>query len=252
MNRTQAEQEIEEIYKEFAGYTGRGMTGCPHCTSPDATQELTRKGLRDLQPHDLDHYAFKAITTWGNVENYKYFLPRILELSLTNVEAQGLPGFDIHVILSKLARIGDGEEIWPVKERSALGSFLLLLWSHFLSTWQCEDEDTIPFPWMTEEDGLQSLQLGLRLHPEPSAFQKAWKKNVMNGTGIYIFPTISRKKELLLRMPDAITALGVWLNDPTLVEEIQTQFHRLKDPVIQEKLSKIENTLIIFLKGKKI
>jgi hypothetical protein len=40
-------------------------------------------GLRHLPVEVLDEYLPKAISTWGNLDNFKYFVPRLLELLVT-------------------------------------------------------------------------------------------------------------------------------------------------------------------------
>ena len=47
----------------------------------DDKSTLHSKQLRELEDEDLARYAFKAMTTWGDVNDYKHYLPRIFELS---------------------------------------------------------------------------------------------------------------------------------------------------------------------------
>src|SRR5690606_13773686 len=63
------------------------------------------------------------------VDDYKYFLPRILELSATE-EASVWPGLEMWLIASKL-ELGQWEE-WPATEREAIQRFLRARWGALL------------------------------------------------------------------------------------------------------------------------
>jgi hypothetical protein len=74
--------EIERLYQLFSRYKcPRQLEGCPCCTTAEEAQPLVRKPLRTIAAPELEHYASKALTTWGTLDDYKYFLPRILELT---------------------------------------------------------------------------------------------------------------------------------------------------------------------------
>jgi hypothetical protein len=75
-------EQLERLYVVFSGYSRpRRLEGCPCCTSTAEAALLLRKPLRALTVPELEHYAFKALTTWGTLDDYKYFIPRIIELS---------------------------------------------------------------------------------------------------------------------------------------------------------------------------
>ncbi len=71
---------IERLYQVFSRYKVLGMVeGCPHCVSDEDKAKLHSKPLRKLEPDDVSRYSWKAMTTWGDVSDFKYFLPRLLE-----------------------------------------------------------------------------------------------------------------------------------------------------------------------------
>lgn len=70
--------------------------------------------------HPTAFYAFKAMTTWGDAAAYAYFLPRILELSLTE-EGRGYPGLGWSLIGRKLAMAEVHR--WPEADRGAILDF---------------------------------------------------------------------------------------------------------------------------------
>ena len=75
------------------------MDGCPHCIDSQESACLIATPRENLWSEDLGPYAFKAISSWGNQEDYKYFFPRILELALYN---QSYLGFELGLIISKI------------------------------------------------------------------------------------------------------------------------------------------------------
>lgn len=115
---------IDELYHVFARYrVERPVEGCPHCTS-DADDKLLRsKPLQTLAGSDLSRIAFKAMTTLGTVEDFKHFLPRILELVAQRDE---IGDTDVEVALSKLDY---GKwHYWPGAERDAVERYLNESW----------------------------------------------------------------------------------------------------------------------------
>ncbi|MGH3376898.1 MAG: hypothetical protein ACRDP6_19390 [Actinoallomurus sp.] len=55
------------------------MTGCPHCVDQEEDRPLLDRPLRSLSPEALSRYAAKALSTWGGVEEFRYFAPRLIE-----------------------------------------------------------------------------------------------------------------------------------------------------------------------------
>ncbi len=95
-----------------------------------------------MESEDISHYSFKAMTTWGDVEDFKHFLPRLLELSATTGLAYGY-----EVVLGKLEYAKWNE--WEETEKDAIRAFLLAWWTESLTnneTWGLlEFKDLYPF-----------------------------------------------------------------------------------------------------------
>lgn len=123
---------IEELYAAFARYPrAERVEGCPHCVGTDESLPFCTAPLRSVSAEMIARYAFKAMTTWGTLDDYKHFLPRILELSSTR-EAQPWPGLEWWLVASKI-RYG-GWSTWPDDERRAVFGFLRGTWSVILDT----------------------------------------------------------------------------------------------------------------------
>jgi len=118
---------VDLLYKTFSKYPcSSSMQGCPCCVKEHHKNSLTSKPLRDLLPEDIDHYSFKAMTTWGNVNNYKHFLPRILEIT-----TQRETLVDTFVVFGKLERAQWQQ--WPENERNALIELIDAWWAYDLN-----------------------------------------------------------------------------------------------------------------------
>ena len=115
-------EEVERLYNVFARYSRpTQLEGCPCCTSSAESQPLVSKPLRTLTAPELEHYAFKALTTWGTLDDYKYFLPRILELTEDNSLL-----CDTEITLHKLPY--GGFHHWPPDEQQAVRDYIFSAW----------------------------------------------------------------------------------------------------------------------------
>lgn len=78
-HRTQ--EGIYQLYQAFAkNPRPRHIDGCPCCIDQKEISVLLSKELRSITPQELTSYASSAFLTVGDVEDYLYFLPRILEV----------------------------------------------------------------------------------------------------------------------------------------------------------------------------
>lgn len=121
-------EAIEQLYEVFAKYPANfNMDGSPmYQELAQWNRALTIKPLRHLSEDDLRIYYFKAMTTLGDVNDFKHFLPRILELLSV------LPfDFDEWVTLDKL-KYGN-YETWPTSEKEVIRQFLFAFWQKLIT-----------------------------------------------------------------------------------------------------------------------
>lgn len=119
---------IVELYRVFSPYrTGDDFEGCSHCIAPAQSSYLAKMPLARLSVQDLDTYAFKAMTTWGDVSHFKHFLPRLLEL----VILEGVDAFNFVEVLFNKLDYGRWTD-WPMAERKAIKAYLQAFWF-----WSC-------------------------------------------------------------------------------------------------------------------
>lgn len=123
---TELNVSIENLYDKFKVYPFNSeIEACPCCVSDSDKRELYSKPLRDLQEDNISRYAFKAMTTWGTVGNFKYYLPRIFEL-LTTTDFI----VDTFVVLGKL-EFGNWET-WNAQEIEAIKCVLTDWWKNLV------------------------------------------------------------------------------------------------------------------------
>jgi hypothetical protein len=114
---------IERLYKVFSPYTPPAHpTFCTHCVSDAEDAVLRRKSLREISAEELGKYSWKAISTWGTVDQFKYLLPRLFELVVTEFRYNP-------EILFKKPRYG-GLDSWPPAEQAALAEYCSALWRY--------------------------------------------------------------------------------------------------------------------------
>ena len=105
----------EALYVVFSIYRLKPHTdGYSHCVSDRDRARIYSRPLRELAADDLWLYASKAMTTWGDANDFRHFLPRLLELALTDLS----DWVDIEVVLGKPAYAN--WQNWPERERAAV------------------------------------------------------------------------------------------------------------------------------------
>lgn len=119
---------IEELYDAFRPYRlGTAIDGCEHCVTAGMSEELTSTPLRQLTEEQLSLFSLKAMTTWGTEQDFKHFLPRLLELSYIDpLEMNWL-----EALFGKLKLAG--WDRWPTRERQAIESYLSHWWTATLA-----------------------------------------------------------------------------------------------------------------------
>lgn len=119
---------IEVLYEVFRPYRLRtAIDGCLHCVTAGMSEELLSTPLRQLTAKQLSSFSLKAMTTWGTQQDFKHFLPRLLELAYIDpLELDWLEAF-----FGKLEMASWRE--WPASERMAIEEYLQQWWSTVLA-----------------------------------------------------------------------------------------------------------------------
>jgi len=147
--------EIENLYTTFSPYRlGDDFVGCDCCVAPERSAKLAKKPLRRLTYDDLEMYASKAMSTWGDVRHFKHFLPRLFELTVDHRD-----GFlDLAVVFGKLSY---GQwQTWPRSEFVVVDSFLRAYWEYQINQ-DCPrpQDDAIDTVLCAEASAYESVQV---------------------------------------------------------------------------------------------
>ena len=111
-------EAIEAVYDAFASPTPPIIEGCPCCISTRGVDVLLSTPLRKLTGQQLWQYVSGAYLTVGSDLDFRYLLPRILEISVSD------PGNanDPEIVIGKLARAQ--WRSWSAKEQRVIEEFL--------------------------------------------------------------------------------------------------------------------------------
>ena len=161
MGTAELNEAIERLYSTFGSYPLRDrIDSCPCCRGPRETRHLHTKLLRDLTAEDLGLYAFRAMTTVGDADDFRHFLPRIFELLL----CAEFP-VDKEVVLSKLTYAKWTE--WPTGEIEAVRAYLTELW-----IW-ARRQPPDPYPYVPAEIGSWLCAIA-RAEQDIEPYLEAW------------------------------------------------------------------------------
>jgi hypothetical protein len=121
------------LYSTFEAPPPRRIEGCPCCIGTRKVDVLLAKALRTLTDDDLARYGSGAFLTIGGVNDFRYLLPRLFELSAID------PGWypSPEVIVGKLALAEWGT--WRKAEKVAVTNFLSA-WFDRLAVGWADDE----------------------------------------------------------------------------------------------------------------
>jgi hypothetical protein len=134
------EDAIEGLYRAFAATPKpQRIDGCPCCIDRKEISVLLGKSVRLITPQELGSYASSAFLTVGNVTDYLYFLPRILEITATDSSWWPDPEVTGRAIRSA------NPDTWTDAQRTALNDFLKAVVGnaiqpghyHELDGWMC-------------------------------------------------------------------------------------------------------------------
>lgn len=131
--RVNLQNAIENLYKVFAKYSlKQKIEGCPCCAGKRDNSVLHSKNLHELTGAELSYFGFKAMTTFGDVEDFKHFLPRLFEIVVEK-------DFDYdEIILFKKLDYGKWRT-WEKTEQDAIENFFTELMRFALNS---ETENT--------------------------------------------------------------------------------------------------------------
>lgn len=224
---------IDGLYQAFSSYSRREkIEACSHCVSEEEQAELARVALRELSCEQLTSYASEAMTTWGGIEDYKHFLPRILELAATP-EGDRWLGTDFQSIAWKLEYAE--WRSWPKPEQVAVTDYCQALWELVLSR----------DPQYGSFRATELLPGITRVVKDVTPFLHAWETNGSLSSLLQLADFIDSNwaeiqnrdlKALWLDAPDREVVMR-WIQDPARKESLESGFERHLDEPVADRLA---------------
>lgn len=149
---------VEALYREFAAPPPAVIEGCPCCVETRGVDVLLTTPLRALTGQALWRYVSGVFHTIGSVRDFRYFLPRILEIAVTDPGSSNMP----ETVLGKLG-LADWRS-WPRSERAAIEA-LLDVWLDCALARDLIDADAFFVGQETEAVLCGAARAGLTLDP---------------------------------------------------------------------------------------
>lgn len=121
-------EAIEEIYRTFEVPRPSVIEGCPCCIDTRNVDVLLTTPLRQISGQALWRYVSGAFLTVGGQEDFRYLLPRILDVSALD------PGNanDAEIVLGKLS-LAEWRS-WAAGEQRVIEAFIKAWFEHALAS----------------------------------------------------------------------------------------------------------------------
>lgn len=229
---------IKNIYTVFLSYAGnQNMKGSPNYGNSvnEWNKKLFSKPLTVLNEGDLSKFTGKVITTWGNVNDLKHFLPRILELT-----AEYKTPYEIWITLDKL-EFANWKD-WIEEEKIAIIDYLESLFDYLLN-----DESSLA-EW-NFTDYFTSI---IYYHPNFNKLIELLEENKSKAKYMHLSNFIIEQGELIFRKGKIngfktfdrnAMELKNWLLNGSLVQEFSESFFKYENEDFSDRLSWTEQIL---------
>ena len=129
---------IEKLYAAFAGEVKpTSVEACECCIGEHELNDLIKINLRDLTAKQLSNYASSAFLTAGSERDFRYFIPRILDLSL-----HGKFDCPDHEVICRSLRNGQWLS-WPNPLRLSILTAFSVAWETTVTSGDGRGADTL-------------------------------------------------------------------------------------------------------------
>jgi len=228
---------IEKLYDTFAKYQGLSkLEGSPLYRDLGTwKKELRSKKLRELTDEDLSRFAGKIILTWGDENDYRCYLPRILELT-----AELKTPYDIWTLYSRLEDAN--WKTWAIEEQTAINNFTLELWNNLLNN---NSE-------IAESEFIDYFHTIANFYPDFSQVLKVWETNDSFAAVKHLTNYIIEKQQYLFDNKyiyyivvniKQIEQFTTWLTSDKIIEKIEKAFYDNEKNEFAKQLSLVEQIL---------
>jgi hypothetical protein len=229
-------KSIQNLYDTFDKYQGNpNMDGSPIYDDEIElwNQQLFSKPLRELSAQDLFRFHFKSMTTWGDENDFKHFLPRLMELE---TEFNGFT--EIALLYNKLEYAQF--KTWPVEEQSSVYEFTLALWISLLT-----DPATV-----AEWEFHQYFESIANIYPDTNLVLKIWEENNTFVSLKYLADYVLEKHTNIFRGDQkyqkylkCLSPFKQWLLSANVIRKMEQAFFEFEKDPFAENFSWAEKIL---------
>ena len=111
---TRMRDALETVYRVFAAPVPLAIEGCPCCLATRGVDVLLTTPLRALSGMTLWRYVSGVFYTVGSERDFRYFLPRVLDLAINEPGESN----NVEIVLGKL-KLAHWQS-WSTDERAAI------------------------------------------------------------------------------------------------------------------------------------
>jgi hypothetical protein len=238
MNSPDLIKATERLYKVFRNYPLKKLS-VEYMFTPEEQVEIQRavesRPLNQLTHHDLDLYAKEAFGWVGDLEDFKHFLPRLLELMTIEWEPEDFISIGIRPV-EMLMKLNHAEWLsWPDEERTAIEEYFLIVWASLISEF---DE------FSNAERYLTAFVIAM---PTLTPFLELWLNDSSIASALhlaeylyYAYQDIVYEKNLGVFWrdhPELEKEMTDWLCLPEVEQKLETAFFQCTDQEQAESLS---------------
>jgi hypothetical protein len=219
---------IDKLYEVFSKYPGNPyMDGSPlYKDLENWNRLLYSKPLKELSAGDLSEFAARAMTTWGEVNDYKHFLPRILELTAL----YDSPGI-IEIIFNKL-EYGHFKE-WDKYENEAIQEYMLAFWKEILKDPTKNAEELfVEYFWVCA-----------RFYSNFSELLHLWELDMGKASTKHLAYFIFDQSAFLFSHKNDNPELKNWLLSDKIIHRLEAAFYQYAQEPLGETISWAEKIL---------
>ena len=227
----------ENLYTTFADYQGKSkLEGSPLYDDLDIwKKELRSKKLRELTDEDLSRFAGSVIYTWGDEDDFRCYLPRILELT-----AELKTPYDIWDLYNRLEEAN--WKTWDINEQTAINEFTIELWNNLLS----DNSEKAEFEF---EDYFHAIAY---FYSDFSEILKVWETNNYLSSAKHLANYVFYERQHLFeknfidsreKNTKNISEFKTWLVSDKIIKKIEQAFFENENEEIAERFSCVEQIL---------
>jgi hypothetical protein len=215
------DRALEALYAAFSRYPLPAKTEvCDHCVSDEQVRATRAAPLRMLTATALGPYAGHALYTWGDVEEFKHYLPRLLELLIL----EELDGF-FHAE-SLMGRVGVSWGGWRQPEQEAVIGTVGAWWRHTLNHYP-QDVDVMMMIEIIADD----LELGL------APYLAEWESNTTEAAARHMAWLVRDFTVSVAHSAGWYVLLDNWIRGTAPAVILERAFFSTGSPEVAQELS---------------